>query len=124
MLGVSLASTAITRAYPPASMPRAVVHAVLVHVPTRAAATTTAAGRVADPRRYRRASTVLGGYLESLAPRADAAPSADLLDTNIRSAATRLQVQKASSQISKRWHIVTAIQPTDFVAALEAARDA
>jgi len=50
--------------------------------------------------------------------------SADLLDTNIRSAATRLQVQKASSPISKRRHIVTAIQPADLVAALEAARDA
>lgn len=78
----------------------------------------------AEKRRSRRAAAVLGGYLESLERRADAAPSADLLDTNIRSAATRLQVQAKSSEISKRWHLITAIQPADFVAALEAARDA
>jgi transcriptional regulator with XRE-family HTH domain len=45
----------------------------------------------------------------------------DVLDRSIRTSQTIDEVQKQSSDISRRWRIVTAIRPDDFVQALEAA---
>jgi transcriptional regulator with XRE-family HTH domain len=45
----------------------------------------------------------------------------DLLDPTIRSDQTALEVEAASSPISKRWHIVTSLQPKDFAEALREA---
>lgn len=71
--------------------------------------------------RYRRAEVVLDTFLgvAFLAP-AEASPL-DLLDTTIASRETRREVEEGSSAISKRWGIVTDLQPTDFVEALRAA---
>jgi transcriptional regulator with XRE-family HTH domain len=46
----------------------------------------------------------------------------DVLDLTIRTDATRDEVQRKSSRISKKWGIVTAIVVDDFVAALRASR--
>ncbi len=72
-------------------------------------------------RARRRARAIFESYLETAQQPETPERSPDLLDANIRSTQTRLQVQAASSDISKRRQIVTAIQPTDFVTALEAA---
>lgn len=45
----------------------------------------------------------------------------DILDDTIRTKKTLDQVQASSSAISRRWGVVTGLQPDDFVAALEAA---
>jgi transcriptional regulator with XRE-family HTH domain len=45
----------------------------------------------------------------------------DLLDPTIRSEQTAVDVEAASSPISKRWHIVTSLQPKDFADALREA---
>lgn len=79
-------------------------------------------GRLPRPvaQRYRRAEVVLDTFLGfALAP-AEVSPL-DLLDTTIASRETRREVEEASSAISKRWGIVTDLQPTDFVEALRAA---
>jgi transcriptional regulator with XRE-family HTH domain len=73
--------------------------------------------------RYRRAQVVLATFLEfsaSCAKDAGVAPQ-DLLDATISSAKTRGEVTAASSALSKRWGIVTDLQPEDFVEALRAA---
>jgi hypothetical protein len=49
------------------------------------------------------------------------APQQDLLDATIGSPKTRREVAEASSAISKRWGIITSLQPEDFVDALRAA---
>jgi transcriptional regulator with XRE-family HTH domain len=69
----------------------------------------------------RRAEVVLDAFLEfvGLPDLAKAPP--DLLDLTIASAKTRVEVARASSPISKRWGIVTEIQPDDFVEALRGA---
>jgi transcriptional regulator with XRE-family HTH domain len=76
--------------------------------------------------RYRRADVVLETFLDfawnSQPALPDQAP--DVLDAEIRSAKTREAVRASSSAISKRWGIVTRLQPSDFVRALEAARAA
>jgi transcriptional regulator with XRE-family HTH domain len=69
---------------------------------------------------YQRLAVVLATFLDSTAP---AAPVPDLLDAIIRSTQTRDEVLAASSTISKRWGIVTDLQPQDFVDALRAADD-
>lgn len=50
---------------------------------------------------------------------ADAPP--DYLDASIRSAKTADDVAARASEISKRWNVVTGLEPTDFRKALEAA---
>jgi len=45
----------------------------------------------------------------------------DLLDPTIRSEETAIDVEATSSPISKRWHIVTSLQPKDFADALREA---
>jgi len=46
----------------------------------------------------------------------------DILDTTIRSKRTLDEVRGAGSEISRRWGIVTSLQPEDFLQALKAAR--
>lgn len=74
--------------------------------------------------RYRRAETVLDFWSTDARGRLATAPLAsdDLLDTSIRSARTLEQVRAGCSEISRRWGIVTALQPSHFAEALEAAR--
>lgn len=45
-----------------------------------------------------------------------------ILDGTIRSSRTLREVQASASQISKRWGIITTLQPQDFLQALRAAR--
>jgi transcriptional regulator with XRE-family HTH domain len=45
-----------------------------------------------------------------------------ILDGTIRSSRTLREVQASASEISKRWGIITALQPQDFLQALRAAR--
>lgn len=73
--------------------------------------------------RYRRAEVVLGAFLDFASPPADSASAAplDLLDTTIASPKTQREVAEAASSISKRWGIVTDLQPEDFAEALRAA---
>jgi hypothetical protein len=46
----------------------------------------------------------------------------DILDAQVRSKATLQDMLASSSTISRRWGILTALQPEDFAAALRAAR--
>lgn len=78
--------------------------------------------------RYRRAEVVLGMFLFYFVPplaidpsRSAGAVPLDLLDVTIGSRKTVLYVAEASSDISKRWGIVTALQPDDFALALRGA---
>jgi transcriptional regulator with XRE-family HTH domain len=86
-------------------------------------------------RLYRRASVILSTFLEwaSKAHRnvtvlaedfggVEGGPL-DILDDDIRSHETLEQVKAASSRISRRWGLVTNIQPADFTKALRASRD-
>ncbi len=68
---------------------------------------------------YRRARVLLGAWLASVTPSATAP---DILDPTIRSERTKEEVERASSSISRRWGIITPIQPKDFVDALRDAR--
>lgn len=74
--------------------------------------------------RYRRARLVLDAALgfakEHRLPPPGSLP--DILDGHIRSKATLNEVIAGSSELSRRWGIVTALQPRDFVEALRAAR--
>lgn len=86
-------------------------------------------------RLYRRASVVLSTFLEWASKvhrdvavldedfRGGAAGPLDVLDDDIRSQETLEQVKNASSPISRRWGLVTSIQPADFTQALRASRD-
>jgi len=47
-----------------------------------------------------------------------------ILDNDIASVETLLQVQKNRSRISEKWKIITRIQMSDFVHALRDAREA
>jgi transcriptional regulator with XRE-family HTH domain len=78
---------------------------------------------------YRRAEIVLGTFVELLTSdqRLQAGHSEstlDLLDTGIRSKKTLEEVRASSSSISRRWGIVTTLQPEDFLEALRGARAA
>jgi hypothetical protein len=80
-------------------------------------------------RAYTRAQVVLGIYEDFVRDFADtelaAKPAApDVLDAGVRSKKTLAEVATASSDTSKRWGIVTAIQPEDFARALRGARAA
>jgi transcriptional regulator with XRE-family HTH domain len=69
--------------------------------------------------RYRRAEVVLDTYFDFTVEPEDVV--LDLLDVTIASPKTRRDVAVASSAISKRWGIVTDLQPEDFVEALRGA---
>ena len=72
----------------------------------------------------RRAEVVLGAFLDSGVNAAPwpSAPALDILDADIRSKQTLEEVVASSSPISRRWGIVTSLQPSDFAEALRAAR--
>jgi len=76
-------------------------------------------------RLYRRAQVVLESFLQSLeGVSSEENPVPDVLDAGIRSKETLGQVTASSSPISRRWGIVTSLQPEDFVEALRGARAA
>ncbi len=77
--------------------------------------------------RYRRAALVFQTYLESAFARLsrDAsvdAPLTDVLDRDIRTKRTRQLLEASRSPISRRWNIITGLQPEDFSRALRSAR--
>jgi len=72
--------------------------------------------------RYRRAELVLETFLESLASEGGPPVALDLLDATVASPQTRRRIEEASSEISKRWRILSDLTPDDFAGALEAAR--
>jgi transcriptional regulator with XRE-family HTH domain len=77
-------------------------------------------------RQYRRAEVVLGALpILGLPLRGDAGDTPDtlILDPDILSADTLREVKASRSKISRRWGIVTGLQPDDFVAALRAAHE-
>lgn len=71
--------------------------------------------------RYRRTGVFLDEFLGRVPSTGAASSAPDILDTGIRSKKTLERVQEANSDISRRWGIVTSLQPQDFVDALEAA---
>lgn len=71
-------------------------------------------------RRYRRALVVLDAFLDGSPPR-QTATGRDVLDTDIRGRKSLEDTWNAASAISKRWNIVTALQPDDFRRALQEA---
>ena len=74
-------------------------------------------------RLYRRAEVVLESFLAFIASESrDRASAPDVLDAGIRSKQTLEEVTASSSPISRRWGIVTTLQPGDFVVALRGAR--
>jgi len=73
----------------------------------------------------RRAEVVLGAFLSHVRPptEREASPSVpDIVDGAIRSIQTLVEVTGASSSISKKWGIVSGLQPEDFSKALKASR--
>lgn len=71
---------------------------------------------------YRRAVVVLEAFAEILPARSRKAIASDLLDAQIRTKKTLEEVRAAASPISRRWGIVTGLEPADFATALKAAR--
>jgi transcriptional regulator with XRE-family HTH domain len=71
-------------------------------------------------RRYRRALTVLEQFIATVPP--PPLRSLDLLDSTIRSEKTITELKEQGSEFSARWHIVTSLQPADFLHALREAR--
>jgi transcriptional regulator with XRE-family HTH domain len=74
--------------------------------------------------RARRSIVLLETFLKPLTHKLDGrtdSPSPDVFDPSIRSRKTLDAVQAASSSISQRWGIVSALQPQDFA---QATRDA
>lgn len=80
---------------------------------------------VSARRPYRRAQVLLESFLAFLSAHLDGkSPAPDVLDTTIRSKQTLEEVREASSAISRRWGVITTLQPEDFAHALRSARDA
>ncbi len=75
-------------------------------------------------RLYSRAQVVLESFLEFLGAEAQPSAAPDVLDAAIRSKRTLDEVAASSSPISRRWGIITTLQPEDFVEALRGARAA
>lgn len=71
-------------------------------------------------RLYRRAEVVLQAWLAAFGPHDE--ESADVLDPGIRTKKTFEEVAAARSDISRRWSIITSLQPEDFAEALRGAR--
>ncbi len=75
--------------------------------------------------RVRRAIVVLGAFLDPLEHRLESpttgSPSPDVFDPSIRSKQTLDSVQATASGISRKWGIVSALQPRDFAQAIRAA---
>ena len=75
--------------------------------------------------RVRRAIVVLEAFLDPLNQRLESpptvSPSPDIFDPSIRSKKTLDSVQATASSISRKWGIVSALQPRDFAQAIRAA---
>ena len=75
--------------------------------------------------RVRRAIVVLEAFLEPLNRRLESppmgSPSPDVFDPSIRSKKTLDSVKAAESSTSRKWGIVSALQPRDFAQAIRAA---
>jgi transcriptional regulator with XRE-family HTH domain len=84
------------------------------------------AGRL--PRKWgqlcRRAEFVLGRFLSAIPrPKSDPLPDVlDSIDPSIRSDQSLQEVNASASAISRKWRVVSALQPQDFLEALRAAR--
>jgi transcriptional regulator with XRE-family HTH domain len=72
------------------------------------------------PRR-RRAQLLLSAFLQHQTPAPE--PPLDVLDAGLRSQKSLEEVQQSVSIPSRRWGIVTSLQPDDFLSALRAASD-
>jgi transcriptional regulator with XRE-family HTH domain len=74
----------------------------------------------------RRAEVVLGTFLKSVSAAQGTRPLRtevpDVLDPTIRSKQTLDEISASSSSISRKWGVVTGLQPEDFAKALRAAR--
>ena len=86
--------------------------------------------RVEEPRswaqRARSAEVVLGAFLDATpttSPANGRPPVVDALDRSIRSKKTLDQVRASSSDISRKWDIVSSLTPADFAESLRVARD-
>ncbi len=80
-----------------------------------------APGRAAAAR-WHRARTVLGDFIaRHPTPELSTPPRVDHFDPGVRSERTLAQVVASSSEISRRWGIVSELQPSDFADALRAA---
>lgn len=78
-------------------------------------------GRAAAAR-WHRARTVLGDFIERHpAPDSGTSSRVDHFDQGVRSERTLAQVVERSSDISRKWGVVTELQPADFADALGAA---
>lgn len=72
--------------------------------------------------RWRRARMVLGDFLSRHpGPRPDAPPRVDHFDSSLRSERSLAQVLTAASEISRKWGVVSDLQPAQFAEALRAA---
>lgn len=75
--------------------------------------------------RARRAEVVLGAFLDATpttGPVNGRAPVVDALDRSIRSKKTLDQIKASSSNISRKWEIVSSLTAADFAESLRAAR--
>jgi HTH-type transcriptional regulator/antitoxin HipB len=75
--------------------------------------------------RARRAEVVLGAFLDATpltGPANGKPPVVDALDRSIRSKKTLEQVKASSSDISRKWDIVSSLTAADFAESLRAAR--
>lgn len=70
---------------------------------------------------YRGADLRLTMFLDFVDPAPGGRLALDILDATVRSKRTLDEVQRAASQLSQRWGIVTSLQPEDFLQALKAA---
>lgn len=76
----------------------------------------------AAARRWHRARTVLGDFIaRHPAPEPSTPARVDHFEPGVRSERTLAQVVASSSEISRRWGVVSELQPADFAGALRAA---
>lgn len=75
--------------------------------------------------RWHRSAAVLGDFVfRHPAPTSDSPRRVDHIDDGIRSERALAQVQAAASEISRKWGVVSDLQPADFADALQAAHAA
>lgn len=72
-------------------------------------------------RLYRRTATVLAAVIGAAEPDASKR-GADLLDRGVRTARSIEELRANGSELSRRWNVITSIQPQDFADALRGAR--
>jgi transcriptional regulator with XRE-family HTH domain len=70
---------------------------------------------------WRRAATVLGDFLERHPPPGEAELRLDYIDGGVRSSRTLAHVRDTASIFSRRWGVLSELQPSDFADALGAA---